>query len=60
MRHFLEQFSNSKKNISDWPSWMRESSGVAVASLPRSSERELGVEPAQPNNTRPQPNGITT
>lgn len=39
-RSFLEQFSNSKKNVSNWPAWMRESSGVAVASLPVSTDKD--------------------
>jgi hypothetical protein len=39
---FLEQLSTPKKNMADWPKWMRESTGVAAASLPRVIERSDG------------------
>ncbi len=32
---FLEQFSNSKRAVSNWPAWMQESAAVSVAALPR-------------------------
>jgi len=35
---FLEQFSNSKKSVSNWPAWMQESAAVSVAALPRSGD----------------------
>ena len=35
---FLEQFSNSKKAVSNWPAWMQESAVVSVAALPRSGD----------------------
>lgn len=55
-RSFLEQFSNSKKAVSNWPAWMRESSVVAVASLPRAADKAQGANaPVQEN--QPQETG---
>jgi len=33
---FLAQFEKSRKNIKDWPSWMRETANLATASFPES------------------------
>lgn len=35
---FLEQFSTPQKNMADWPKWMQESTGIAAATLPKTSE----------------------
>jgi hypothetical protein len=33
---FLAQFEVSKKNVADWPDWMRNAAKVATASFPES------------------------
>lgn len=50
--NFLEQFSNSKNSVSSWPTWMRESSTVAVASLPRTVDKERLLDAEVPETTQ--------
>ncbi|MBR8374380.1 hypothetical protein KDW20_01240 [Burkholderia cenocepacia] len=33
---FLAQFEASKKNVAEWPGWMRDAAKVATASFPES------------------------
>jgi hypothetical protein len=49
VRGFLAQFEASQDNFKSWPSWMRESATVAVASLPRVvSDRKALPSTVQP------------
>ncbi|MBF3415611.1 hypothetical protein [Burkholderia pseudomallei] len=36
---FLAQFEASKKNVAEWPDWMRNAAKVAAASFP---ENQMG------------------
>lgn len=33
---FLAQFEASKKNVAEWPGWMRDAAKIATASFPES------------------------
>jgi len=44
VRRFLAQFEASRKNISEWPTWMQQSAVVAVASLPKSIAESQAIE----------------
>jgi hypothetical protein len=38
IKAFLEQFETSRKNVNEWPHWMRESAIIATASFPKSHQ----------------------
>ncbi|WP_141723529.1 hypothetical protein [Burkholderia sp. A2] len=38
---FLAQFEASKKNVAEWPGWMRDAAKVATASFP---ENQVGKD----------------
>ena len=44
VKSFLQQFASSKKDLDDWPAWMKESAKVASASFPKThrSDEALG------------------
>lgn len=40
MARFLSQFEASKRDVTDWPEWMRKAANIASASLPENKSYE--------------------
>jgi hypothetical protein len=40
LSRFLAQFEASKKDVAQWPTWMKDAAGVAAASFPDSKTAE--------------------
>ncbi|MEM5367217.1 hypothetical protein V4C53_14425 [Paraburkholderia azotifigens] len=40
MSKFLAQFEASRKEVAQWPTWMKDAAGVASASFPESKVPE--------------------
>jgi len=45
MAKFLAQFEASKRDVAQWPAWMKNAATVATASLPESKASEPKSRP---------------
>lgn len=52
MSRFLAQFEASKKDVAQWPTWMKDAAGVATASFPDSKAAEHRSAQSQQTKTR--------